>query len=359
MKQFITCVAIVLLSFSYIQGQQFKHYLEDKLISAIASDQNNITWVGTQKHGLFKIENEQITQYTDFSGINETDIWSLYVDSKNRIWVGTGNYKSYKGSGAYYLENGSWHNILKGLPSSLVLSFFEDNQGTIWISTGKGIAKYQNGNIEIATTDKVNKYFPRTVKEDADKNIWISDFKSLFKLENGQKQDYDIKPFWFAWDFEFQADTVWVGMYGGFFRKFYNGKSELFDIKGTKLEKHYGMAAPGLANDVHIDKANSVWFTSYSGKNPGILQYKNGEMIQHKLNSSGAFRPRKIHEDSSGQIWICLQSYGTAVYNYDSNTWKTYGKANGIISDEVSRIHIDKTDNIWVGTGKGLTRISN
>lgn len=358
MKKMLIYLAIVLCTTTNSHSQEFTHFLKDKLISAIITDENNVTWVGTQKQGLFKIEDGKSTQIIDFSGIKVTNIWSLFIDSKNRIWVGTGNYKNYKGTGAYYLENGTWQSINKGLPSGLVTGLFEDSQGNMWISTGKGVAKYKNGDIEVVTTDNMNKYFPRTVKEDADNNIWVSDFKSFFKLENGQKKYYDIKPFWVGWDIEFQADTVWLGMHGGFYRKFYNDKSELFDIKGAQLEEHYGMAAPGLATDVHIDSRNNVWFTSYSNKNPGIGQYKNGKMIQHKPNNSGAFRPRQIHEDSKGQVWICLQSYGTAVYNYDTNSWKTYTLSNGLISDEVSRIHIDLNDNVWVGTGKGLTRIS-
>lgn len=358
MKKLLLFVLIV-INIQNLNGQNFQNFLEGKLISAITHDQNNVIWVGTQKDGLFKIEGEKVTQITDFNGKKVTDIWCLFVDSKNQLWVGTGKYKSYKGIGAFVLENNNWKHVNQDFPNGLVVGFYEDSQGAMWISTGKGIVKYANNSTQVISTDKMNRYFPRTVKEDAQNNIWITENRGFYKYADGKKEHLEIKPFWFGWDFEFQSDTVWLAMYGGFFRKFYNGKSDLFDIKGTLLEKHYGMPPPGLANDVHIDKNNVIWFTSYSGGNAGILQYKNGQMIQHNPETNGgAFRPRNIHENSKGQIAICMQSYGVAIYDYSSNNWQTYTNTNGIISDEVSRIHIDKNDNIWVGTGQGLTKIT-
>ena len=350
-------IVILLITSTNSFAQKFSNMFEGIIISAITTDENNTTWVGTQKKGLYKIENNKTTQILEFDGIQEPDIWSLFIDSKNRLWVGTGNYKSYKGSGAFMLENGKWTSIKEGLPSSLVVGFYEDSKGDMWISSGKGVCKYAKQKLEVISTDKMNRYFPRTVKED-NNNIWVSETKAFYKYADGKKEMIDIKPSWLGWNFEFQKDTIWVAMEGGFFKKIYNDQTVLLNIKGETLKKRPGKPAPGQAADIHIDSKGALWFTSYSDKNEGIAQYNNGKWIKHTISTNGTFRPRVIHEDSKGQIWVCLQSYGVAMYSYETNSWKTYTVTDGLISENVARIYIDNDDNVWVGTTEGLTKIT-
>ena len=351
-------IAIILITSTNSFAQKFSSMFEGTIISAITTDKNNVAWVGTQKKGLYKIEDGETTQILEFDGIKEPDIWCLFVDSKNRLWVGTGSYKSYKGSGAFMLENGKWTSIKKGLPSSLVVGFYEDSKGDMWISSGKGVCKYINQQLEVISTDNMNRYFPRTVKEDQNNNIWVSECKGFYKYVDGKKEIIDIKPSWLAWDFEFQKDTIWIAMEGGFFKKVYSNQAVLFNIKGETLKKRHGKPPPGLATDLHIDSKGALWFSSYSNSNEGVAQYYNGNWIKHTISVDGAFRPRVIHEDSKGQIWICLQSYGVAKYSYETNSWKTYTVSDGLISEKAARIHIDNNDNVWVGTTEGLTKIT-
>ena len=64
-----------------------------------------------------------------FSGNNY--IYSVFIDSRNRIWFGT------DGKGISVLENGRFTNFDKeqGLKSNIVYSITEDSDGQIWFST--------------------------------------------------------------------------------------------------------------------------------------------------------------------------------------------------------------------------------
>jgi ligand-binding sensor domain-containing protein len=66
-------------------------------------------------------------------------IYSVFIDSRNRIWFGT------DGKGIYMLQNGNLVNFDKsrGLKSNNVYSITEDSDGHIWFSTAnEGIYRY-------------------------------------------------------------------------------------------------------------------------------------------------------------------------------------------------------------------------
>ena len=66
-------------------------------------------------------------------------IYSVFIDSRNRIWFGT------DGNGITMLENGKFTNFDKaqGLKSNVVYSITEDSDGHIWFSTANaGVYRY-------------------------------------------------------------------------------------------------------------------------------------------------------------------------------------------------------------------------
>ena len=79
------------------------------------------------------------TNYDEVSGIGTNYIYTIFIDSKNRVWFGT------DGKGLTVFENNSFktYNKKQGLADEVVYSITEDNKGNIWLSTsGAGLYKY-------------------------------------------------------------------------------------------------------------------------------------------------------------------------------------------------------------------------
>jgi Putative regulator of cell autolysis len=77
--------------------------------------------------------------FGNISGIGNTYIYSIFKDSRNRIWFAT------FGRGATVLENGTFTNFneTSGLRDKFVYSIAEDTRGNIWLTTrNAGIYKY-------------------------------------------------------------------------------------------------------------------------------------------------------------------------------------------------------------------------
>ncbi len=121
--------------------------LNSASVIAIGGYQKNI-WLATLS-GLIKLElprnlntdNLEVV-FKNYSGqnvINNDYVYSIFVDSKKRVWFGTDG----KGISCLDGENFSNYNAKSGLKSDVIYSITEDEKGNIWFSTlNAGIYKF-------------------------------------------------------------------------------------------------------------------------------------------------------------------------------------------------------------------------
>jgi signal transduction histidine kinase len=123
-------------------------------ISCMVKDRNGRIWAGTFSDGLywinytlnggvFKIQATRIFQ----KQIPDERIRSLFIDSKNNIWVGArfGGVFCIQPTAAnkYHIKT---YNVRSGLSANWVTAITEDPKGNIWIGSAQGIDKLIPGN---------------------------------------------------------------------------------------------------------------------------------------------------------------------------------------------------------------------
>lgn len=137
----------------------FEHYLHDKdraqsigdnRVVSITKDSEGLLWLGTWAGiSLFnpttataiRIKNDN----NEPSSLGSNTILSIYEDRKHNIWVGTQggglNKLSFENrqQGVYSFEKVTRY---QGLPSNVVYGIVEDAEGFLWLSTNRGISKY-------------------------------------------------------------------------------------------------------------------------------------------------------------------------------------------------------------------------
>ncbi len=132
-------------------------------MQTVVKDKNNNYWIGSREGGLFclNFENNTIKNYKEefnvFQDGNYRWINSLYIDNRNKLWIGKGS------SSVMDLDNST---IICLNPADSIKSyqdvdkFYEDNTGKVWMaggSNGLGFTnfdKFKNG-----VTHKVDGYF--------------------------------------------------------------------------------------------------------------------------------------------------------------------------------------------------------
>lgn len=121
--------------------------LSSNEIRCLVEDQSENLWIGTYGGGLNKFNKKsgQFVRYrydpNDNSSISSNDILSLALDpDENILWIGT------QGGGLNRLDmrTETFNRITTndGLPDDVVHGILNDSIGNIWISTNKGLSKF-------------------------------------------------------------------------------------------------------------------------------------------------------------------------------------------------------------------------
>jgi ligand-binding sensor domain-containing protein/two-component sensor histidine kinase len=178
-----------------------KNSLSSNQVQDILIESDTVIWVAAFGGGLNKLnfktnsayENPVFTNYAHDSfnptTISDNRIYTLYIDKRNNLWVGT-----YGGGLNKFNRNSeTFENFqtIPGNPNSLsnnkILSIFEDSAGFLWIGTsGGGLNKLNLSTNEFkhfTIEDGLTSGVVYGILEDNSKNLWLSTDDGIFRLE--------------------------------------------------------------------------------------------------------------------------------------------------------------------------------
>ena len=120
--------------------------LSDNSILSIYEDKQGILWIGTQTGGLnqFDRKKNQFVRYLSDSENDDTlsynEVSAIYEDQTGRLWIATlggglNQFDRQTETFAHYRE-------IDGLANDVVYGILEDKQGNLWLSTNKGLSRF-------------------------------------------------------------------------------------------------------------------------------------------------------------------------------------------------------------------------
>jgi len=275
----------------------------DTMIYSILCDSKNNMWFGTKNDGLIKYnEKDGWTKIdlTKFSSYTQNYVLTIFEDSKGNIWI----YNLY---GIFEQVDGQWKyfnsNKYPNIPT-LIYSITEDNTGNIWFGTwGQGWYKYDG-----TSFTKCSPYRKNDVRNNIDAMKWFEN-KLYLATEGGLLQYTD--------------DGI------------------------KRLTTANGLVSNGI-NCLLADNYGYLWIGSNAG-----LNYIKGDSIGIALNDHGF---NGISEDNHGNLW--LTGIGAEFYNGVSIT-KIYRKENGLLTNNIKCVAVDKNNNLWLGSyDKGIIKFT-
>ncbi|MGC6432286.1 MAG: hybrid sensor histidine kinase/response regulator transcription factor [Jejuia sp.] len=139
--------------------------ISNNIIRNIMEDRQGNIWLATgdglcklskaekeKKHPVFSVYKKNPM---DSTSISHNYILELFESAEGQIWIGTlggGICKYIPASG----ENKDYfvpYKVKDGLPNNVVKGILEDNNNNLWISTNKGLSKFDPGNIKFTNFD--------------------------------------------------------------------------------------------------------------------------------------------------------------------------------------------------------------
>lgn len=153
--------------------------------NAIAQTGDGFIWIGGYS-GLIRYDGNDFYRYDASTGISS--VVSLYVDSKDRLWVGTND------NGIALYEHGvfRFYNRENGLKSVSIRAIAEDAVGNIIIATTEGIAYIDLQNeLHMLDDEKINEDYICEIRADRDGVIYgVNLDGDFFAIQGLKVRDY-------------------------------------------------------------------------------------------------------------------------------------------------------------------------
>jgi ligand-binding sensor domain-containing protein len=274
-------------------------------IRCIYEDGNNNIWIGTDGDGILKFDGKKFQKFTMKDGLSANHVRSIIQDNVGNFWIST-----IEGLDIY---NGMFFkNVLSNKSTGFKYAncSFKDKEGTLWFGANDGVYKINNFNIEYISI----------AEEAGDKKT--NRAYSVHSIVQDNKGT-----FWFGTEFN------------GLCR--YDGKQISFiKEKGTN---------ENAIRSIIIDKQGLIWF----GNSTGLYTYNGKALINISENSKAKNLTKvwSIKEDAMGKIWI--GTFDNGVWTIDGNTTKNLDKNEGLTTEGIRTIYIDKKNKLWFGGENG------
>lgn len=153
-----------------------------QIVDVLLDKKSPFLWAASEDKGLNRIDlaTGEVRRYDD-TRLSGNNLQCLHQDKNGKIWIGT----EFKGLNCLIPETDEilHFDTRHGLPSNMINSIQDDEQGLLWISTQKGIIRWDpaTGTIMDAGTDdnlKNNQYNPRA-------SLKLDDGRLVFGGTNG------------------------------------------------------------------------------------------------------------------------------------------------------------------------------
>lgn len=357
-------------------GELAKKYIAKVLFDKL--DPSKI-YLLTQSDGVFLYKENT---FTSFFNIPKVALYTLAQDDYGNIWIGAEK-------GAYSINTKNeriYFNALNGLSDNAVHEIFNDAENNIWVSSyADGIYKYE-GDAFIKYNKFKGKDYSYTVSAigaDKNNNLFIGTFgKGLWKYDGNDVSTVQNPAFKNKDIFFIKSDSaknLWFSVRG----------SGVWTYNGIKFNRVISAPKVNFLSLIH-DSSGGMWLidpiscvylkdnerkvlTGFKGYNSCLFLYKKdsllvGTSVGLTLVKNGKIDPNFTVAGLDGVYILGIIKHhdnlifatlgdGMISWNPNTKAVKKYTINNGLNSNDIYSLAIDKKNNLWLGTGRGINTL--
>jgi signal transduction histidine kinase/ligand-binding sensor domain-containing protein len=227
-----------------------------------------------------------------------------------------------------------------------------DRQGRLWLGAEGGLYRGRDdGGFTLASTDAGPVTAPaRFVFETPQGRLWFLLDRGLIRVDGGGTTLYtqaDGVPYVRGSELiEDRDGNVWIGSHQGLVR--------MRDRRWVTFTSRDGLPDDDVTA-LHEDREGSLWVGTRSG---GIAQFTDRVVVTSAgppTLRDAAQRVASVSQDRAGVFWFALQ---TGLLRWDGARERRYTTRDGLPDDEVLAVAPGLAGEVWVGTERGLARVS-
>ena len=323
------------------------HVRRTTFTSGVCDAEGNI-WLGTWGDGLIKYNGEQFMVLSKINGVAENVIIDLFVDQNNNLWIG--HFSS--GLSLFLGEAFKRFSAQTGLMGENVQGLVIDDQSRVWVGTSTGVTRFENGRPEKNWRySELGLNMPGALSYAQDGRVWVANYSgTLGYFDNEEYHNAplpeSLKGFEFLSIKNASNGDLWVGtLRNGLLRNSHGVWSQL------KPPDEFGELTVWC---IYEDFRGQVWF----GCDEGVFYFN--EQTGLKQFHPFPYQWQKILDikgDKDGRLFFGTYSKGVLVYDPIKLSFEEINEEKGLVSDLVSSIWLDESNELWVSTIKGVDRI--
>jgi ligand-binding sensor domain-containing protein/signal transduction histidine kinase len=288
------------------------------VVQSISGDESGGLWTAFNAHGVtYWFTNSA----QDFGVGRGSNAWTVLVDRKQQIWVGT------RGEGLFQFQTDHFQPVPGAeILGQQIFALLEDHAGQLWVGAQNGLARWNGQDWKIYTTpDGLSENIVRALAEDAEGNLWIGtesrglnffkagEFISFQATGNGLPGN-DISCLYLDRD-----GVLWVGTSGHGLARFYKGK-------WTRYSTDNGLASNSIDYIIE-DDAGCLWI----GSNAGLMRIQKQSLNEFASGTANLISCRTYVETDGLPTRECSAgSQPAACRTRDGQLW--FPTTKGLVS---------------------------
>jgi len=345
---------------SFLYPDAFKNWKYGPIKSLMMLE--NEFWIGTSRDGIIDYEfkgYKRIRRFSKDEGFEGLNLNCMINDNEGNVWIGAGS-ELYFSPG----ERIEFKRTLENLQIQNIRTILADKNNNLWFSNDSSLFYYNNSKPEgekLSQPLKGSRFSDLGVismYEDTYGYIWMGTFDHgvlRFQPSTGIGKLYseaDGLVNSSVLSIDGDGETVWFATLGGV------SKCNIIDstLSGATAFVNFS-EENGLGNNfiykVLIDVQRRVWFAT-DGK--GITKYVDGKFTNYSV--AEGLKSKVIYsltEDFYGNIW--LSSSADGIYRFDGKSFRNFSIAQGLSDINITSLATDKQGNILSVHKKGIDAI--
>jgi signal transduction histidine kinase/ligand-binding sensor domain-containing protein/DNA-binding response OmpR family regulator len=278
-------------------------------IREIEWDREGNVWVGTVRHGLFRLTPAAFRVIGVAEGLPDRNITVLLEDGPGGVWVGT------RGAGYARIVDGRVVLTSEARGElAIITALMEDRNGVVWMGAGR-LVGYCSAQARVCDPAPPMAGAPRifALHQDATGAVWAGTNAGLFRIEAG----------------------VW-----------------------RKLET--GVADPSIVR-AFLEREDGTLFMATNGA--GVLAWRAGRFSSIRASDGlPTDLLRSLHLDRDGRLWVGTEGFGLARVTLAESpdgalaldTVRLVQREDGLADDVIHHMLEDGAGRLWMSSNRGI-----
>jgi PAS domain S-box-containing protein len=278
---------------------------------------------------------ERATPFSWFDrlAVPSSVVISMAQTDNGKIWLGT------ERRGLFYLQGGRISSASNERDDTKINCFLPLQNSELWVGTAKGVLRWGGTKLTSAgVPSSLLNLDVLSILRDRDSNIWVGTSRGLFRYNaNGVSLLSTTGPV--AALFEDREGNIWIGSARGLERL----RDSAFVTYSLPNLKSQSMGP------LHVDSGGRTWIAPIQGGLRWLKGGKTGVVTTDGIANDVVY---SIAGTGKDDVWVGRQQGGLTHLRYSGNSFtaKTYTQANGLAQNSVYTVYRSRDGAVWSGT---------